>query len=107
MVDGTERAGRGVAGATIANERPAPLTIEEASKGLFASRFRVLPPEVVFVKGVLEASEGIANVFAERGGELVIAAPAGREQELLELLRDLARETGGELEAGGGRVQDA
>jgi hypothetical protein len=35
-------------------------------------------PDVVFLKGVIEASEGLAAVFAESGGDLTIAAPAER-----------------------------
>jgi hypothetical protein len=53
--------------------------------------------EVVFVKGIIEASDGLAAVFAERGGELVIAAPADRRAELSELLNDLARDIGAKL----------
>lgn len=55
-------------------------------------RMSVAPAEVVFVKGVVEASDGVAAVFAESGGELSIVSPIGREAELAELLEDLARE---------------
>jgi hypothetical protein len=56
----------------------------------------VLPArEVVFFKGVVEASEGLAAVFAERGGDLTVAAPAGRGAELDALLEDLCAELGG------------
>lgn len=48
--------------------------------------------DVVFVKGIFEASEGLGALFAERGGELIISAPLSREKELDELLSDLARE---------------
>jgi hypothetical protein len=48
--------------------------------------------DVVFVKGLIEAHEGLAQVFAEKGGELVVAAPADREGELDGLLADLAAE---------------
>lgn len=57
----------------------------------------VRAPDVVFVKGIIEASEGIAVIFAERGGELTIASPQGRGAELAELLSDIAMECGGEL----------
>jgi hypothetical protein len=57
----------------------------------------VRPADVVFVKGIIEASEGLALVFAERGGELTIAAPFEREADLVELVSDLAAELGGEL----------
>jgi hypothetical protein len=57
---------------------------------------RVLCPsrEVVFVKGIIEALEGLAQVFAERGGELTIAAPSDRAAEMDALVDDLCRELG-------------
>lgn len=64
---------------------------------MLVQKLSVRPSDVVFVKGIIEASEGIANIFAERGGELTIAAPIGRGAELTELLADIAREVGGEL----------
>jgi hypothetical protein len=48
--------------------------------------------DVVFVKGIFEASEGLGALFAERGGELIISAPLSRERELDEVLRDLQNE---------------
>jgi hypothetical protein len=54
----------------------------------------VPPADVVFVKGIIEASDGIANVFAERGGELTLAAPLGRDEEFAELLIDLETDVG-------------
>ena len=52
----------------------------------------VRAPDVVFVKAVVEASEGLAALFAERGGELTLAAPEGRAVELDELVDCLASE---------------
>jgi hypothetical protein len=51
--------------------------------------------EVVFFKGIIEASEGLASVFAERGGDLSVAAPLDRARELDALLDVLCRELGG------------
>jgi hypothetical protein len=51
--------------------------------------------DVAFLKGIVEAHEGLAAVFAEHGGDLVIASPASREAELDELVADLARELDG------------
>ncbi len=48
--------------------------------------------DVVFFKGVIEASEGLACVFAERGGDLDVAAPVARQRELDALLDDLRLE---------------
>jgi hypothetical protein len=50
--------------------------------------------DVVFVKGIIEASDGLAIVLAERGGELTLAAPVGRGDELVELVLDLERDVG-------------
>ncbi|RYG64806.1 hypothetical protein EON77_19280 [bacterium] len=55
--------------------------------------------QVVFVKGIVEAHEGLATFFAERGGDVVLAAPRERAAELRELAADLAREFGGMLGA--------
>jgi hypothetical protein len=60
-------------------------------------RLVVRARDVVFVKGVVESHDGLAHVFAERGGDLTIAAAADREAELDELVTDLARELGGIL----------
>jgi hypothetical protein len=51
--------------------------------------------EVVFFKGIIEASEGLASVFAERGGDLSVAAPLDRTVELDALLDVLCHELGG------------
>lgn len=50
--------------------------------------------DVVFFKGVIEASEGLAAVFAEHGGELTVAAPVERAHELDLLLDELAEDLG-------------
>lgn len=65
----------------------------------------VEPSDVVFVKGIVEASDGIAMVFAERGGELTLAAPEGRGAELIELLRDLEQDVGARLRPTPGGVK--
>jgi len=70
---------------------------------LVAVRARVRPADVVYVKGVLEASEGLGAVFAEPrsarmesssrdGGVIVIAGPRSRFEELRETIRDLKGE---------------
>jgi hypothetical protein len=59
---------------------------------------RVRARDVVFVKGIFEASEGLGALFAERGGDLTIAVHASRLAELDELLDDLAREIGAIVE---------
>ena len=62
---------------------------------MISRRLVVRAKDVVFVKGVIEAHDGLAHVFAESGGDLTIAAAAGREAELDELVHDLAEELDG------------
>jgi hypothetical protein len=70
---------------------------------LVTYRARVRPADVVFVKSVLEASEGLGTIFAEPrgvctdpmsrdGGAVVIAGPRSRSKELAETIRDLRAE---------------
>jgi len=61
---------------------------------LVARRIRVQARDVVYLKGILEASEGLAHLFAERAGDVVIAAHPSRIEELDELLEDVAEELG-------------
>ncbi len=71
--------------------------MERATAGLAVGRLVVAPEHVVFVKGVVEASDGLACLFAERGGDLCIASPLDRAAELRELLVDLSAELGGTM----------
>lgn len=66
-------------------------------EGLVARRLEVPAREVVFVKAVLEASDGLGVLFAERGGALVIATPISQERDLDAWLVELAAEVGGRL----------
>jgi hypothetical protein len=50
--------------------------------------------DVVFFKGVIDAHEGLAQVFAESGGDLLVAAHESRAGELDLLLDELALEVG-------------
>lgn len=59
------------------------------SNELIERRVRVAARDVVFVKGICEASEGLCAMFAEAGGDLLLAAPRSRAEELDELVRDL------------------
>ena len=57
-------------------------------------RVMMASKDVVFFKGIIEALEGLAQVFAEHGGDLTIAAPADRARELDLVVDDLCRELG-------------
>lgn len=59
---------------------------------LTVRRVYVRARDAVYVKGILEASEGVGVLFAERGGELVLATPHSRGDELDELIADLVLE---------------
>jgi hypothetical protein len=64
-------------------------------------------PDVVYVKSILEASEGLGAIFAEPrsaangssrdGGTVVIAGPRSRAAELAQLIADVKEELGGAL----------
>ena len=75
------------------------LELEELlDDGLMVRRLRVNPEDVVFVKGIFEASEGLCAMYAQRGGDLTIVAPVSRALELDLVLNDLARELHGVLD---------
>ncbi len=63
-------------------------------EGMVVRKILVRAKDVVFIKGILEASEGLAQLFAEEGGDLTLAAPACREAELEALVCDLVVEVG-------------
>jgi hypothetical protein len=60
--------------------------------GLVCRRILVLPADVVYIKGIFEASDGVVALFAQHGGDLLLAAPVSKLEELDELLRDLRTE---------------
>jgi hypothetical protein len=68
---------------------------------LIVRRLKVKNQDVVFVKGIFEASEGLCAMYAERGGDLTIVAPVSRSLELDVVLRDLAHELHGVLDDDG------
>ena len=57
--------------------------------GMVTRRLVMRARDVVFFKGIIEASEGLAAVFAEHGGDLLVAAPEDRAAELDAVLADL------------------
>jgi len=70
---------------------PIPTIDDEA---LVWRRIQVPVGEVGFVRGLLEASEGLASMFAERGGDLLLVSPASQHAALDEMVEDLKRDLG-------------
>ena len=66
-------------------------------EGLVSRAVVVPAKEVVYIKGILEAHEGLAQVFAETGGDLIVATTTSQETELDALLPALVAEVGGFL----------
>lgn len=73
----------------------APLIDEQ----LIQRSVRVRARDVVYVKGIFEASEGLGGLFAEQGGDLLVLTHPSRAHDLDELLADLASEIGAIIEA--------
>ncbi len=59
-------------------------------EGMVTRKVVVHAADVVLLKAIVEAHEGVAHVFGEHGGELVLASPASRERELDALVADLS-----------------
>ena len=51
-------------------------------EGLVWRRVVVSARDAMLVKGLVEAHEGVASVFAESGGDLTLASPTDRRLEL-------------------------
>jgi len=52
----------------------------------------VEPKDVVFVKSIVQASDGLCCLFSDGGGELLLAAAEDRAADLQELVEDLRNE---------------
>ncbi len=78
---------------------PPPPLFVGLGAGMITRGLVVRAEDVVFVKGIVEASEGLAQVFAVRGGDLTLAAPEGREADLDDLLDELVRAASGHIAA--------
>jgi hypothetical protein len=76
-------------------EMPVPPLLDS---DLVARRVRVRARDTVFVRGVLEASEGVGVLFAEHGGDLVLATPLALASALDEVIADLVLELGAVVE---------
>ncbi len=67
-------------------------TVPYVGPGMIARHCLVSAEKVVIVKGILEAHEGLAQVYSQKGGTLVIAAPVDRSEELDGVLASLVLE---------------
>lgn len=74
-----------------ARRQPASPCVGE---GMVVRRVLMQARDVVFFKGVIEASDGLAAVFAEHGGDVLVAAPYDRAAELDAVLEGLCAELG-------------
>ena len=79
---------------------PRPSVPPCIGEGMVTRKIVIRAKDVVFLKGIVEASEGLAQVFAERGGDLTLASPEGRAIELDALIDDLCTELGAMRVAG-------
>ncbi len=70
------------------------LAFDLVTEGMVARELRVDARSVVFVKGIIEASEGTCALVAERHGRLMLMSPPDRVRELEELIQDLESELG-------------
>ncbi len=71
------------------------LRVEHPSRHLIARTLTVRAQDVVFVKGIVEAHDGLAHVFSAAGGALTLVSTEGREAELDSLVESLAIEFAG------------
>lgn len=60
--------------------------------GMVERRVSLPSPQVVFLKGILEAHDGLAQVYAEKGGDLIICTTEQQAHELDALLQSLTRD---------------
>jgi hypothetical protein len=66
--------------------------VSASDEPLVERRVRVAARDVVLIKGICEASEGLCAMFAEHGGDLVLSAARSREKDLDELVHDLCQD---------------
>lgn len=99
---GTRRPHSDARSSDVSRRGRGAVPLETVGQGMVVRHVSVSAPEVVFVKGLVEASDGLAGVFAERGGELLLVSPFGREAELGEFISDLEADVGARLGVEGG-----
>lgn len=60
--------------------------------GLTTRRLRVHDADVVLLRAIVEAYEGLAVFYGDGSGLIALSAPEGRAHELDQLVDDLTRE---------------
>ena len=65
---------------------------EPGGQQLSIRKLTVKPADVVYVKGIVQASEGLCCAFSQCGGKLALVSAKDRAADLQELVRDLAIE---------------
>jgi hypothetical protein len=75
-------------------EAPQATRVAFLDDDLVVRRVLVAAKDVVIIKGICEASEGLCAMFADSGGDLLLAAPHSRVLDLDELVRDLCTDFG-------------
>ena len=63
-----------------------------SGQGLVQRRLRVADPDVVWLRSVLEAYEGLAGLYGDRSGVVTLTTTACQAHELDVLLSELACE---------------
>lgn len=63
-----------------------------SSDDLVVRDFECDPADVVYVKSISNAYDGLCCLFAEKGGKVQLVSPKGREAELDQLVNDLHEE---------------
>ncbi|MEN9580993.1 MAG: hypothetical protein RJA70_4002 [Pseudomonadota bacterium] len=76
---------------------PGPIDPTPLLSGLVERRIVVAAKDVVYVRGIFEASDGVAAVYSVAGGDLTLAATPSRVAELDQILADLACELGADM----------
>ena len=68
-------------------------------EGLVVRAFNCSRADIVYVKSIVTAYDGLCALFSDPGGAIKLVAPKGREAELDQLVEDLTQE----LSAGNSR----
>lgn len=60
--------------------------------GLVTRVLAMKDEDVVWLRGILEAYEGLAGLYGDGSGDIVLFAPVSRERELDEFLNEIGEE---------------